>query len=107
MARFYGKVGYLTTQETGEGIFSEVITEKDYYGDVIRATKRWENSGNFNDNLAISNIFSIVADAFAMQNVQNIRYILWEGVSWKVISIEIQRPRLILTVGGVYNVPTN
>lgn len=103
MAKFHGIIGYVQTEETAPGVYSEVVTERNYTGDILRNNRRWENSERLNDNLVINNQFSIVADAFAYENFQNIRYIQWMGTSWKVNSIEIQRPRLILTVGGVYN----
>lgn len=103
MAKFHGIIGYVQTEETAPGVYNEVVTERTYTGDILRNNRRWENSERLNDNLVINNQFSIVADVFAYENFQNIRYIQWMGTSWKVNSIEIQRPRLILTVGGVYN----
>ena len=103
MAKFQGFIGYVETKKTAPGVLTEVVTEHSCRGDMLRDNQRWENSGHLNDNLTINNQFSIVGDAFAYNNFQNIRYIKWKGSSWKVISIEIRRPRLILTVGGVYN----
>lgn len=108
MAKFHGVIGYVDTQETAPGVYTEVVTEYNYTGDVIRSMKRWEPSNiSLNDNLAMSNQFSIVADAFAMANFQTMRYVKWNGVPWKILNIEIQRPRLLLTVGEVYNGPTS
>ena len=103
MAKFRGKLGYVKTEETAPGVHSEVVTERNCYAEVIRNTKRWESSEHLNDNLNISNQFSIVADNYAYDNVQHIRYITWRGVNWKISSIDIQRPRIIISVGGVYN----
>ena len=105
MAKFHGVIGYVTTTETVPGVYEEVITTRNYTGDVIRDTRRLERGESLNDNLAISNLFSIVADAFAFQNFQAMRYITWMGASWKITNVEVQRPRLILTVGEVYNGP--
>ncbi len=105
MAKFYGIIGYSVTEETSPGVWTESITERNYYGDVIRNTRRWQPGEGLNDNLTINNIISIVADPFAYQNFHAIRYIKWMGVSWKIDNIEVQRPRLILTIGGVYNEP--
>lgn len=105
MAKFYGIIGYSVTEETSPGVWTESITERNYYGDVIRNTRRWQPGEGLNDNLTINNIISIVADPFAYQNFHAIRYIKWMGVSWKIDNIEVQRPRLILTIGGVYNGP--
>jgi hypothetical protein len=103
MAKFYGEVGYAETTETTDGVWTEVITEKKYSGDVLRSTRRLQAGENLNDNITVNNLISIVADPFAVQNFQNIRYAKWNGVLWKVTDVEVQRPRLILTLGGVYN----
>lgn len=105
MAKFHGKIGFLDTQETAPGVYSEVITEKEYYGDVLRNSRRYENGEYLNDNLALNNQISVVGDVFAWTNFQTMRYVEWMGSLWKVTNIEIQRPRLILTIGGVYNAP--
>lgn len=103
MAKFHGMVGYVQTEETEPGVHAEVVTERAYTGDILRNNQRWEKSEHLNDDFVINNRFSIVADAYAYENFQNIRYIKWIGVCWKVSSVDIERPRLILTVGGVYN----
>lgn len=103
MGKFYGKIGYAETRETTPGVWTEEITERNYTGDIIKNTRRWQSGDTLNDDLVINNIISIVADPFAYQNFHAIRYIMWMGASWKVTNIEVQRPRLILTIGGVYN----
>ena len=106
--KFYGVVGYCESVEgTGdrEGIWEDVITERKYYGDVIQNGRRYENSGNVNDDLNVSNRISIVADPYAYDHFFAIKYVVWMGTRWKVSNIEVQRPRLILTIGGVYNGP--
>lgn len=104
MAKFYDIVGYAETKETVPGIWEEDIVEKYYYGDVIKNTKRYENGEGLNDNITVSVNVSIVADAYAENNFVNIRYVKWMGVKWKVREVDAsQRPRLILTLGGVYN----
>lgn len=103
MAKFYGKIGYAETTETEPGIWEEVITERDYYGDIIKMTKRWQSSDQLNDNLEINNTISIIADPYATQHFHAMRYIVWMGASWKITSVEVQRPRLLLSIGGVYN----
>lgn len=103
MARYYGKIGYAEPVETAPGVWEYSITTRQYYGDVIRNTRRLENGEGLNDDLNINNQFSIVADAYAYQNFHAIRYIEWMGTKWKVSSVEVERPRLVLTVGGVYH----
>lgn len=110
--KFCGIVGYCeTVEETGdrEGIWTDSkITERLYYGDVLRNTRRWENSANesVNDDLNINNSFSIVADAYMYDHFYALKYVRWMGACWKITNAEVQRPRIILTIGGVYNGPT-
>ncbi len=103
MARFFGPIGISSTSETSPGVHTESIVEKNYKGDILRDTRRWETTQQLNDNLVLSNRISIVADAYAFANFSAMRYVKWEGVLWKITNIEIQSPRLILTLGGIYN----
>lgn len=103
MAKFYGKIGYIGTVESEPGYWEEKAIERDYYGDITRNTSRYQNGGQVNDDIVINNILSIVADPYANENFQHIRYVKWMGTKWKVTNAEVQYPRLILTLGGVYN----
>lgn len=103
MAKFYGSVGYAITEETSPGVWVEQITEKLYYGEVSRNTRRLESAGNLNDDVNVSNELSIVADPFAYKNFHSMRYVEFMGAMWKITNIEVQFPRLILTIGGLYN----
>lgn len=107
MAKYYGSVGYATTCEDLEspGVWVDSITERHYYGDVIRNISKWSENTNrsINDNVNVDNKISILADPYAMDNFSKIKYLTYMGEKWKVISIEVQRPRLILTIGGVWN----
>lgn len=108
MARFYGKVGYATDSvESPEdsGIFEDQIVEYPYYGDVVRNSRRLDPGENLNSDISIGNSISIVADQFANEHFHAIRYVEWSGVLWTVTSVEVQAPRLILSVGEVYNGP--
>lgn len=103
MAKFHGKIGYAQSAETAPGVWTDQISEREYYGDVIRESKQWSGRDQVNDDLTINNRVSIVADDFANTNFSTMKYVIWGGVYWKISSIEIQRPRLILSLGGVYN----
>lgn len=106
MARFHGKVGYGTLVESSPGVFVDEIVEYEYYGDVIRNTRRITEGENLNKDLSVGNSISIVADAYARGNFFAIRYVEWAGVLWTVEDVEVQLPRLILSLGEVYNGPT-
>lgn len=103
MAKFYGKIGYIETKEIEPGIWDEQITEHSYYGDITRNTSRFQPSGGTNDDINISNSFSIIADPYAKQNFHHMRYVEFMGTKWKITNVDVQYPRIILTVGGVYN----
>ena len=103
MAKVYGVIGYAVTEETEPGIYEERIMEKEHFGDVVRNTRRLSNAAKVNDDITISNQISIVADPFANNNFHSMRYVSFMGSKWKVTEVEVQYPRLILTLGGVYN----
>lgn len=103
MAKFFGKIGYAETVETTPGVWEEKITEREYFGDLIRNTRSLQSGEQLNDNINISNEISIVADPFAYENFHSMRYVEFMNAKWKVSSIEVQYPRLILSVGGLYN----
>ena len=103
MGKWFGKIGYAENKRVKPGVYEESIIEKEYYGDVGRNARRLESSGNVNDNINIANEISIVADPYARDNIYAMRYIEFMGAKWKITNVEVQYPRLILTVGGVYN----
>lgn len=103
MAKFCGIIGYEITSETEPGIYEEKIIETEYYGDVIRNTRRLNQTSQVNDNVNISNQISIVADPFANNNFHAMRYVEFMGAKWKIVEVEVQYPRLILSIGGLYN----
>ena len=103
MARYGGKIGFAVTKEPKPGVWVDEITERTYYGDLTRNTRRLQSSGNLNDNLVISNELSIVADPYANENFHAIRYAVFMGAKWKINSVQVQYPRLILELGEVYN----
>lgn len=103
MAKFYGNVGYIQTVEVEPGVWVDKVTELPYYGDLVRNTSRFQSSGGVNDDITISNVISIVADPYANQNFQYMRYVDFMGAKWKITNVDVQYPRISLTVGGVYN----
>lgn len=103
MAKWYGKIGYSETVETDPGVWEEQIAERSYFGDSIRNTRLLQNSGGVNDNVNVGNQISIVADPYAINHIYAIRYVEFQDHNWKVTNVEVQYPRLILTIGGLYN----
>jgi len=107
MAKFYGEVGYgfAVEEPSGSGVFVDTIEEHKYYGDVITNKRQLQENEQVNLDLTVGNSISIVADAFAWQHFFAIRYVKWMGTLWVVSNVDVQRPRLILRLGGVYNGP--
>jgi hypothetical protein len=103
MARFYGAVGYIEYQETAIDVVSEVASERMYKGELLKNNRKLVGNDNINDNVTITNQVSILADPYALNHIYAIRYVNWMGTNWKVDNIEVQSPRLILSLGGVYN----
>ena len=103
MAKWYGEIGFAETVETKPGVWVEQITKRNCYGDTIRNSRRLQSANQLNDNINISNQISIVADPYANNNFHSMRYAEFMGTKWKISDIEVQCPRLILTLGGVYN----
>lgn len=103
MAKWSGKIGYAMTVETEPGLWEEGIVERHYYGDVTSNHWKRQNSGGINDDINLSNVISIIADPFANQNLGSMAYVEFMGTKWKILDVEVQFPRLILTIGGVCN----
>lgn len=103
MAKWFGKIGYAKTTETKPGVWKEQITEREYYGDLLRNSRRLQSSSALNDNVIIANEISILADPFAYENFCAMRYATFMDTKWKISNVEVQYPRLILTLGDVYN----
>ena len=106
MAKFYGKIGFAEMAESAPGVWVEKITEREYYGDVNRNIRRLQTGMGLNDDINVSNEISIVADPYANENFHSMRYVRYMGAKWKVSSVDVQYPRLILTLGGEYNEQT-
>lgn len=103
MAKFFGIIGYAEPVETVPGVWTEQITKREYYGDLTRNTRRLQTADKLNDDINITNELSIVADPYAMNNFHSMRYAEFMGTAWKITNVEVQYPRLILTLGGAWN----
>jgi hypothetical protein len=101
--KFYGNIGFSESIETSPDIWTPTIKEYPYYGDV-ETFGRGRNSGtDINDQITVSNRISIVADPYAREHFFDMVYICWQGAKWKVSNVDVEFPRLILTLGGVFN----
>lgn len=103
MAKISGVIGYSMSTQTAPGVWEPNIIERPYYGDLIKNTRRLQSTDKVNDDINISNEISIVADPYAMTNFHTMRYVQFMGSRWKITNVEVQYPRLILSLGGLYN----
>lgn len=101
--RFYGIIGFVTEEETSPGIWERTVSERPYYGDVVRSSRRWDEPTEVNDRLNISNEITIVADNYANDNLAYMAYVVWQNKKWAINYVEVNRPRIRLTIGGEYN----
>lgn len=105
--RFSGAVGYASDAETAPGVWTEVITEHNYYGDVIQNSRRLDPASQVppttSNNIALNNSFAIVGDEKAFGNIQKMRYVVWQGSRWTITDVTVRRPRLVLTIGELWN----
>lgn len=106
MTKFSGKVGFGYSQETKPGVYEDLIVEHVYYGDVVRNTRRSEQGDQVNNDISTSNSISIVADPYASEHFFAMSYVEWAGTRWTILEVEVQSPRLLLRLGGVYHGPT-
>lgn len=104
MAKFCGAIGFADLVEKSPGVWVEAIVEHTYFGDVLRHTRMLQSTDQVNDNVDISSQISIVADPYANGHIHAMRYVEYMGEKWKIKSVDpTNPPRLILTVGGLYN----
>lgn len=107
MAKFFGVIGYGETAKTEPGVWEDVIVEKPVYGDVLSNSRSLdESSESVNDDISVGNSLSILADAYANEHFFAMKYVKWMGSLWIVSNVKVERPRLILRLGGIYNGPT-
>lgn len=101
--KYFGKIGFMTMTDDGYGVISEKIVERPYRGEVSKIYVQNSVTGSPNSDLDVRHQISIVADAYANENISGIRYIEWLQSKWRVTAVELEPPRMNLTIGGVYN----
>ena len=102
MNKYYGNIGFYEQTEDVPGVWAEHIIDRPYYGDVTRSHYISRAADKVNNNVDINHSISVVMDPYAYSTYKNIRYVEWNGSKWRVSGIEVQYPRLILSIGGEY-----
>lgn len=105
MAKFYGKIGYAEQVVVRPGVHEDRIVERSYYGDVTRDSTKWRNNDSIHGDLTVANTISILADGYAVDHIFAMRYVEWSGSLWTITDVQVERPRLNIRLGGIYNGP--
>lgn len=103
MAKYYGEIGFSITEEIRPGVWKNDIHTRNYAGDLIKASYNWQNSSYVNDNLNISNRISLISDRFMEENMGSMKYATYANQKWKITSVEVEYPRLIISLGGLWH----
>ena len=103
MARYYGSIGFAVSEESCPGVWRDMITEKKYKGTITRNSVRWSVDSDASDKFRVDNAISVIADPYIEAHVSDIRYAVWLGQKWKVSSVQINSPRIVLQLAGEYN----
>lgn len=101
--RFFGKIGFEETNEILPGVWEPTVVYREYIGDVNRNQRRWqEQSDTINDKLNISNEISVIADDYMLENLGVMKCVEFGGSKWKISWVNLQYPRVILTLSDLY-----
>lgn len=106
MPKIIGCIGFANDVEIRPGVHADDISERRYVFELLRNTARFQTGAQVNDDLTVANRISVIADSYIQDHIGIMRYVTFMGARWKISSIEVQYPRIILDLGGVYNGPT-
>lgn len=102
MSRFSGKLGFVMTRETEEGVWLEDFIELPVKGTIRSLYVRNDNSSSVNSNLRLTNEISVLMDTKIETYLETLKYVVWKGSKWGVQSIGVNYPRLTINLGGPY-----
>jgi len=109
MTKFAGLVGYVTQEETVPGVWAPVETSIMMRGDIISQSytngngSRISDTGKVNDDITLNHRVSLLGDAYAFDNYFDLKWIQIGGRKLEISSIELRRPRLTVSIGGLWN----
>lgn len=78
------------------------IDEIEVSGEMKSLSLRWPAAG-MQDGLSAKHILSIIVPEDDAIEFNEVAYVIWQGRKWSVVSISYERPRINLTLGGLYN----
>lgn len=100
--KWFGEIGFNDVIEEEPGVWVPKITPKNFIGDILRNSWREQQGAKINEDLHITNTISIVADPYLLNNFHKIAYIEFSGAKWTISSVEVNTPRITLTLGSLY-----
>ncbi len=92
MSRFSGKLGFVMTRETEEGVWLEDFVELPVKGTIRNLYVRNDNTSSTNTNLHLTNEISILMDTKIETYLETLKYVVWKGSKWEV---KVHRRELI------------
>ena len=104
MNRVIIKLGFSYTRDDGHGVWKQVNTEKVYKAEIT--SHKWylnREKDTPNVSYKTGESFSVLMDSFLQENLGYITYVVLNGVKWDISSIDVQRPRVHITPGGMYH----
>lgn len=101
MAKFSGKIG-IQKEVTVNGRTTKSISEVLVRGDLMNFRNDFEGD-KINNDITYGGTISIIAPTSINRIIHQIRYVVIWGVKWKVTGVKFQHPRIVLSLGGVYN----
>lgn len=107
MGKFCGTIGYSTTVEARPGVYVNKIMERPHKGDRLETSWRMQaQTDSTIDDVRLSDRISIVADPYALANYHCMKYVNVDGARWSITNVSCVRPRVTITLGGLYHGPT-
>lgn len=104
MNKFCGNIGFVKYVEKEKGIYSPQSIEKRYFGDKIKMNQKYESTSQLNDNIRLNTSISVIADKYLRDNIGVMKYVCLDGQRWTINTIDdTTYPRILLTLGGLYN----
>ena len=55
MAKWSGMIGFAETKETTPSVYETLITERKYYGDILKNNRRFAFQSEVNGDITVSN----------------------------------------------------
>ena len=101
--KWYGEIGFEMQKETTPGVYDSEFVKRNYYGDTKTLSTRWNTTENLHDDIRLVTKISVMADPFLFEQFPFMKYITFSGHKWTITDIVPNRPRIELTLGGLYN----